>query len=135
MALLLVLATPERRIHYTDFTAPVLFAVLIIACSYDRGAFCPILMWSPLQWLGRISYSLYLTHYMLVLAIAAVFIGATGSGLISGAKWMSWALIPVVLAVTLAVAHVTYALWELPTRTFLRGLWPARRPAAPPIRS
>jgi peptidoglycan/LPS O-acetylase OafA/YrhL len=40
--------------------------------------------------------------------------------------WVPWALMPVVLAVALAIAHLTYTWIELPTRTWLRNLWPAR---------
>jgi peptidoglycan/LPS O-acetylase OafA/YrhL len=130
IGLLLVLAIPARHAPYGDFVAPVLFAVLIVGCAYDRGGLCPLLTAAPLQWLGRISYSLYLTHYMLVLVAAALFKILTANGTISGAAWQAWALIPVVLAISLALAQLTYQLWELPTRAYLRGLWWGRaRPA------
>lgn len=130
-ALLAVMAVPVHRVPYADFTAPVLFAVLIIVCSYDRGGFCPILLWAPLQWLGRISYSLYLTHYMIVLAITGYYTSAVHAGQLHGGKWMTWSLIPLTLAVTTAVAHVTCRFWELPARSFLRARWSRPRPVMP----
>jgi len=121
--LLILLAVPVRVAPHAVYTAPILCAILILACAYDRAGLCPILLLAPLQWLGRISYSLYLTHYMLVLLVSASYLAAVQHGLIANALWKQWALNPVVAAIALAIAHVTYRHLELPSRAFLRALW------------
>jgi peptidoglycan/LPS O-acetylase OafA/YrhL len=129
-ALLMMLAVSTRRVPYMDYGAPVAFAVLIVACSHDRGGFCPMLLRAPFQWLGRISYSVYMTHYIIVLLASAVFLDAVRKGLLDGTRWMSWALILPVVAIVLTVSHLTYETIERPARTFLRGLWPRRAATA-----
>lgn len=124
--LLGLLALPVRVTPYAIYTAPILCAVLIVACAYDRAGLCPILLLAPLQWLGRVSYALYLTHYMVVLAVGGLYIAAVQHGWITGAIWKQWALIPVVAAIALAIAHVTYRYLELPAKAFLRAQWRAQ---------
>lgn len=118
-----LLALPIRVAPYAIYTTPILCAFLIVAFAYDRAGLCPILLLPPLQWLGRISYALYLTHYMVVLAISALYLSAVQHGWIVGALWKQWALIPVVAVITLAIAHVTYRHLELPAKAFLRAQW------------
>ncbi|WP_178133875.1 acyltransferase family protein [Vineibacter terrae] len=127
--LLVVLAVPGRSAPYLNYTVPLACAVLILACSHDRGGFCPILLLAPLQWLGRISYALYLTHYMLVLIVSALYVAAVQHGVITGKAWQPWVLIPVIIAITLPVAHATHVWVELPARTFLRQ-WGRLLPSA-----
>ncbi len=129
-ALLVMLAVSTRRVPYMDYGAPVAFAVLIVACSHDRGGLCPMLLRGPFQWLGRISYSIYMTHYIVVLLASAAFLDAIREGLIEGTRWMSLGLLLVVTIIVLALSHVSYEFLERPARTFLRGLWPRRAATA-----
>lgn len=57
-----------------------------------------------LQWLGRISYSLYLTHVVVLLVLLHLLHGVVPT------VWLLLALIPL----SLAVAHLTYHLVERP---------------------
>jgi peptidoglycan/LPS O-acetylase OafA/YrhL len=125
-ALLLMLAISTRRVPYVDYAAPIAFAVLIAACSHDRGGLCPLLLRTPLQWLGRISYSVYMTHYIIVLLASAAFLDAVRDGLLDGTRWMSLGFLLLVVAIVLVVSHVSYEFLERPARTLLRGLWPRR---------
>jgi len=48
------------------------FFVLCTACFYSEGHISRIFRWTPLRWLGNISYSYYLIHSVVLQAIALV---------------------------------------------------------------
>jgi peptidoglycan/LPS O-acetylase OafA/YrhL len=79
-----------------------------------------LLSLTPLVWLGRISYGVYLWHWPLFQFLNAGHTGLTGS-----------TLLLVRLGVLLAVALVSYVLVEQPIRTgrSVPGRWLRRRPA------
>jgi peptidoglycan/LPS O-acetylase OafA/YrhL len=82
-------------------------AIVLIA-GLTISAWSAALSWSPLRWFGRISYSLYLWHYMLM--------------------WgFDWKLRPLAAVLAIAVAYVSTRWIEEPIRRYRRpGL---RRPA------
>lgn len=45
------------------------FAVLVFATAGDEGVFAPLLRLSPLQWLGKVSYGIYLLQWPLMLVM------------------------------------------------------------------
>lgn len=63
-----------------SIVAPFLFAGVVLLFSREKGIVSRALKTSPMQALGRWSYSIYLLHYplQLVLMYAAVWIGAHG---------------------------------------------------------
>jgi peptidoglycan/LPS O-acetylase OafA/YrhL len=95
---------------------PVLATALVIAGGSPRpprGAEL-VLRVAPAQFVGRISYSLYLVHWPLIVLPAAM----TGQGELGG----QWAL--VALAATFPLAWALYRLVEVP---FQRADWSRRR--------
>lgn len=81
---------------------------------------------SPVTWAGRISYSVYLLHpFMLVLAMPVTAVG--------------WLALPICLAATLALSHLTYRFVEAPAvalgrtaeRRWLPRAAPPEQPAGP----
>ncbi len=66
---------PERRGGLTIFCA----AVAIVIVSFSRGSSLTARVFSiaPLVWLGRISYSLYLYHLPILIALGALSRGST----------------------------------------------------------
>ncbi len=48
------------------FLAPVVFMALVIAHAEDRGPLSSLMSSRPLQWLGQLSYSIYLSHLFVV---------------------------------------------------------------------
>ncbi|MBE0493471.1 MAG: acyltransferase [Thiomicrospira sp.] len=83
---------------------PVLGTVLIILANQSQAKFTV----NPLaQWLGDRSYSLYLWHWPLVVAL--YFAGLQNDWL-----WVSGAIV-----LSLVLAHLSYHLVEVPTRSYL----------------
>ena len=84
----------------------------------------PLLSWGPLRATGRISYGLYLWHFLVVFGI-----GAAGAW-----AWPWWIAAPIQVGLSFAVAGASFALVE---RRFLRrkAAWaPGSRPDAAPTR-
>lgn len=82
-------------------------AVLIILGS---GPVAQALSSSPMRWLGRIAYSLYLWHWPLLI-LSVVYFGLTEPNLAVGLG---------VIAVSVLLAHVTYTVVENPLRQHRR---------------
>ncbi len=81
-------------------------ALVIAAASHARrGPLAKALAWTPLRWLGLISYGVYLYHWPVI-----VWLDAKATGL-SGAS-----LIALQIVVTLTIAIASYHLVEQPIR-------------------
>jgi peptidoglycan/LPS O-acetylase OafA/YrhL len=78
--------------HTSADTVP-LFSLAAITSALAVAACPTVLSWSPLAYVGRISYGLYLVHYLLIW---------------SGIPW------PTVVLGSLAIASVSYRYLELP---------------------
>jgi peptidoglycan/LPS O-acetylase OafA/YrhL len=100
----------------TAALVPVLGSVLVISAGIaaPRSLAATALAWSPLRYLGRISYSLYLWHWP-VLLFAAAALGPLPAPLSAAAG----------VACSFALAAVTYRWVEDPLR---RGVAIGRRP-------
>jgi exopolysaccharide production protein ExoZ len=77
-----------------------------------RGAIATSLSWTPLRWLGNMSYSYYLTHG---LALQVFFLVLRKFHAPSGGEAdLFWALLPPAFAATLALSMALYILIERP---------------------
>jgi peptidoglycan/LPS O-acetylase OafA/YrhL len=94
------------------FLAAIAIAAVITRVAQPRpGVLGAVLSWPPLQWIGRISYGLYLWHWPIYVVVTADRVGIDGT-----------ALLLVRLALTFAAATASYYLVELPVRNgALRG--------------
>ncbi|WP_443747209.1 acyltransferase family protein [Asticcacaulis solisilvae] len=106
---------------YGDLMVVPAFALLVVGLAHNSGAVQAVLNTKPLQYLGRISYSLYLVHgvafsaFWFLMPWAKAHLGVpTEAG-----RWLYAAGF---IAIVVVVSHLTYAFVERPARLFLLGL-------------
>jgi exopolysaccharide production protein ExoZ len=91
----------------------VSFFVLCLTCFREPSAWLPrVFSWTPMRWLGNMSYSYYLLHGLSLkaafLALGIVFpISNYGS-------WFFWSLLPVMFAFTLVPTAILFLAIERP---------------------
>jgi len=101
--------------------------LLVMGLSQADGPFARLLRTRPVIYLGRISYSAYIVH-SLVLAVYARIIGRFAGG---GAV-VEFAIVAIYAAFVILASHLLYTLVEDPARRWLRGPLvdrPARTPS------
>ena len=112
--------------------APFLFGVVVYVLSFDRGLIARILLHRPFTVLGKLSYSIYMVHYPIILVIGAISAsvakryglhllylrpGAAGvreKALSFGNSWADDLATIMFLAISVAAAAVTFRFIELP---------------------
>lgn len=101
-----------------DFILVALLAAAILAASSAQSMFSRMLSGRPTIWLGEISYSIYMVHFPILIALHRV-LNAAGF-----AQWNSFARVfSVAGAVTIVIgaAAVMFYVVESPVRTRLRN--------------
>jgi peptidoglycan/LPS O-acetylase OafA/YrhL len=89
----------------------VAFFALCAVCFRDAGGVAAVMRWTPLRWLGNMSYSYYLLHGF-VIRIGMVLLGRSLSGALPEALF--WALMPLAYAATLLVSAALFVWVEKP---------------------
>ena len=106
----------------------VAFFTLCLACFRNPSAWLPrTFSWTPLRWLGNMSYSYYLLH---ALALKAGFLAlSTLLPTASYGSWLFWVLLPPMFVLTLIPTAALFLLVERPfslvprrTKTNVTGL-------------
>jgi len=122
-----VLAAVVAAFHYKSFgpygdlMMVPMFAALVLGLAHNRGVVAAVLNSAPLQYLGRISYSLYLVHGVTFSAFWFLMPWAKARfGILSDIE--RWAYAGVFIVVVAAVSHLTYAFVERPARLLLLRL-------------
>lgn len=124
LAVLLLLAVSHGP---TIIAALVPLTVLVLLLHTDRGGVCTFLNTWPLQALGKISYSIYMVHFFILISTDAVLKRVIGDHL-DGTPWFQMPLLQgtlLSLALALLVVIVACFTWrfiEEPGRAFGRRL-------------
>jgi exopolysaccharide production protein ExoZ len=93
----------------------------IAGIARGRGLFCSFLRNPPMQWLGTISYSLYLWH---LIVLGVIKFGMAQSGLTSWAGGGAQVVLLILaLPISLAVANISQILLEQHLTRWLRQHW------------
>ena len=94
------------------FLAAIAIAAVVARVAQPKsGVLGAVLSWSPIRWIGRISYGLYLWHWPIYVVVTTERTGLDGTPLLL-----------VRLAITFAAATASYYLVEMPVRNgALRG--------------
>jgi len=91
----------------------VAWPLLCLVCFGAPSAWLPrAFSWTPLRWLGNMSYSYYLLHGLVLNAgflLLAQVLPPAGQG-----AWVFWGLLPVLFALTLAPTAALFLLVERP---------------------
>jgi peptidoglycan/LPS O-acetylase OafA/YrhL len=95
-----------------------LFGLLIVCCRDDRGWLGWFLALPVPLWLGRISYSLYITHYIFIRLFDAPWERLIPTNLHIEEHW-SIAVISAEGIIILGFAYLTYRYVELPARKWI----------------
>ncbi len=97
--------------------------LLVLACAGATGVVGRMLSSRPVEWCGRLSYSIYMTHYLVVIVLETVFIhtGADDLGLP-----VRLLLIGVSVLAVAATSVTSYYVLEEPARQWIRT-WEHRR--------
>ncbi|QQV78072.1 hypothetical protein H5J25_04860 [Sphingomonas aliaeris] len=112
------------------------FVLLVMSTIWDRGLLGWLTGTRPLQFLGELSYSVYLNHACLLILVTP-FWGLFASRAAPFITLRPAMYIPVFFSCVLAVSYLTYRLVELPSRKFLntklrlRRSLPVETPSAP----
>ncbi|PIP00762.1 acyltransferase family protein [Pleomorphomonas carboxyditropha] len=108
---------PEAR-----YFAPVVFLALVFAHADDRGPLSRFMATSPVQWLGRLSYSIYLTHLFLV-AYVVPRLSQTVDRLLPGETMLREGVVAALyIALVMAFSLATWRFIELPGQRFAAAI-------------
>lgn len=138
--------------------APVVFAMAITVFSLEKGRISALLATRPLQFLGDISYTIYISHAFVLLVVARIFrVLQQKTSLISSVSYtapqfhesvtdlmvpispaVSNLVVLLILAAVIGVSAVVNRLIEVPCRDYFnrlsRGLTPLREDRSGPFR-
>jgi peptidoglycan/LPS O-acetylase OafA/YrhL len=126
-AILLILASVE--VPLARFAAPVVFALLVMTHADDAGPLSRLLGSAPLQWLGKLSYSIYMTHALLLAYVMPRLAGLVDRVLAGHGVLTEVTVAGLFVLLLLAVSALTYRFVELPGQRIFSSL--ARQVAAP----
>ncbi len=88
-------------------------AGLVLSLAYERGPVSSVMASAPVVWLGRISFSLYLTHFTVLNLVIWVTANDANDGRGGGGP-SRWLFLAWVLTIIVAVASLVYYMAERP---------------------
>jgi peptidoglycan/LPS O-acetylase OafA/YrhL len=133
LAAVVVLLAALLHLGASDLAIIPLFPLLILAAVRNAGRFSPLLNSPPLVWLGDISYSLYLLHWFVLFVTTEIARRLPGLDFAKLPRAPSLALIALLIAVSLALATLSFRFIEVTGRHWLRRRLDVGRPAAAAI--
>ena len=138
---LIALILAAMHLRAEDIFMVVAFAGLVMLLASNRGRVARVLSLAPLLWLGQISYSIYMSHFLVLRAVQFVSMAASGTRIGTNlGVWSSLAVLGLLVAVVLALSSCLHRCVEGPAREAVRsGLasfrWPMALRAVAPRRA
>jgi peptidoglycan/LPS O-acetylase OafA/YrhL len=79
----------------TDVLVIPLFALVVFALATRRGWIAGLLLLPPFRWLGKMSYSIYINHFLIVMCLSLVVFKPWWLyfGLVLGLSWLTYTYI------------------------------------------
>ena len=103
-----------------DFSIILVFVLVILTSVGNQGQLGLVLNSAPFLWLGNISYSLYLIHWFVLFVATEAMRAGLGSDIAKLPPNLSLLLMTAMLAVSLALASLSYPFVEVAARHWLR---------------
>ncbi|PWJ59302.1 peptidoglycan/LPS O-acetylase OafA/YrhL [Dyadobacter jejuensis] len=110
-------ATHHWELHLGKLMFPFIFSMGIIVFSSSTGPLTRLLSSGPMQYLGKISYSIYLNHAIVLILMNVVLFRFFK---LSPTEPMIFASLVGSIALTIAYSHLTYHLVEMRIGNYFR---------------
>jgi len=114
VAALMLLAIPQ-----SDLAVALLFPFLVISLASEAHVPGRLLAWAPAEFIGKLSFSIYLTHKLFYGLLNAIYLRAHAAGLPHA---QSLAAI-ICISLTFPLAFAAYRTIEVPGRRWMRALF------------
>jgi peptidoglycan/LPS O-acetylase OafA/YrhL len=127
LLLLMIIAVVQTTLPYRSLVASILFMATVFFFAFEFGALSRILKARPLQLLGRLSYSIYMTHFAILacMGFAALALqklsGMELTRMIGDMRYLDFGsrtinnvAVLVTVGIFIAVSSVTYRYIEVP---------------------
>jgi peptidoglycan/LPS O-acetylase OafA/YrhL len=111
-AIAYVVTIPARGDLYRLIVSFVAFGTLVFACFRAEGPLYRAFAWTPLRWLGNMSYSYYLIHALTINACAMVLGKVLPASM--GGPGLYWLMFVPVFVATLITSTLLFMLVEKP---------------------
>ena len=106
-----------------------LICLVVIVTTENRGVLVNALCWQPLQYLGRISFTIYIMHVVAGNAISPIMRLVGGVAGVGDATWWLYAGIVAKIVATVVASDLAWRFVEMPARGVVEGLLIRRKPA------
>jgi peptidoglycan/LPS O-acetylase OafA/YrhL len=110
---------------YDTFTV-LTFALIIWSAAYNTTGVSRVLTLGPLQRLGDLSYSIYLTHFPVFVTIASALQFFPAGPMGRPSTLVAWIICFVWILITLGVSAITYRFIEVPARSWVKSIGKGR---------
>lgn len=121
-----VVSVVQSTVEYRSIIAPLLFFLTVLFFAFESGFFSKLLKARPLQYAGKLSYSIYMTHVAILfclISIAMVLQKVTGiemATIIESIRYLNFGgsainnfIVIFILAIVIYISTFTYKYVEL----------------------
>lgn len=121
----------QSSVEHRFIIAPVLFLFTVLFFAFESGFFSTLLKVKPLQYVGKLSYSIYMTHAAILfclISIAMVLQKMTGIEIAPmietmrflnfGGRMINNLVVILILAIVISISSLTYKYIELKGQKF-----------------
>lgn len=125
--LILIVLVVQSKFELRDIFAPILFSFVILFFAFEFGLFSKILKFKFLQYIGKLSYSIYMTHAAVIFCLISFaillqkFTGAEIAPMLEGRRVLSFgnellnnSVVFIVLFLVICISSFTYKCIEIP---------------------
>lgn len=118
----IIITTTALHLGLNDLIYIPLFMLIVLVIAANKGFIHKIFLFKPLQFLGTISYSIYLVHTILIFIIAIPIVKTMGyiykdPGIPAVPFWTGLGICLAFLLMVIGVSSLTYFLIEKPCRS------------------